>query len=151
MAGITAVSSSFTLGSGSAIPDNSVSGFKNKEQVSLGVTPSPSTILWSISKPYGSNITSKISDVNSYNPVFTPDKSGVYTVSCLVNGSDTYVLRINVAETSISTFLSSIHFIPTPNVSVTAPKSGGILFWSQDSDKLSIKNTDDTVDEIQVL
>ncbi len=151
MAGITAQSASKSLLSGETIPDNTTTNFLVKEQISLGISPSPQTVLWSISKPYLSNTTAYISDNTSYNPVFTPDKDGIYTVSCLVDSTTTYVLRINVLNVSEVTRLSSLHLMPCSSAQIVPPNSGGVLFWSSDTDSLSIKYPNNSVEEVQTL
>lgn len=148
MAGITAVSATTTLGASETLPDNSISDFVSKEQISLGLSGSPTTALWSLSKPSRSGSATGFDDDTSLRPKFSPDVDGVYVISCLVDGATTYVLRISVLQTSIVNTISCLHFLPCANSQIPTPNSGVNLFYSSDSDSLSIKLSNGTVEEI---
>lgn len=149
MAGITAVSATTTLGASEALPDNSVSDFVSKEQISLGLSGSPTSATWSLSKPSRSGSACALDDDTSLRPKFSPDVDGIYVVSCLVDESTTYVLRISVAQTAIINTISCLHFLPCANSQIPTPSSGVNLFYSSDSDSLAQKRSDGTVQEIQ--
>jgi hypothetical protein len=149
MSGITAQSATTTLASGSTQADNTTSGYVTKEQIVLGVTGSPVSVLWSLSKPYNSNPACSISDPYSLTPVLTPDKEGIYTISCVVDGATQYILRISAVDTSAVSTISSIHLLPSQDVQIPTPRSGAIIFFSSDSNSLAVKLIDGTVEEIQ--
>lgn len=145
MSGITAVSATKSVDAGSTTVDNSVIGFVSKEQISLGLTGSPTTALWSISKPINSGSYCTISDENSVNPVFTPDVEGIFTVSCLVDGSTTYILRFSIVNIAVTSAISAIHFLPCLNSQIPTPSSGVTVFFSSESGQMSKKSTNGTV------
>lgn len=151
MSGITAQSASRSVLAGGTSPTNTASGFLTKEQISFGITGSPLSAVWSVSKPHNSGTYVNISNAISLNPVLTPDKEGVYVISCLVDGVTTYTLTLGVVESSVVSTISSIHFLPCFNVQITAPRSGYTLFYSIENDGLSVKLPDDSVKEIQFL
>lgn len=145
MSGITAISATKTLGAGDTISDNTVSGFVSKEQISLGITGSPIDALWSISKPSTSSSACKLDDVTSLRPKFSPDVDGVFVVSCLVDGSTTYILRFAITNTAVTSAISAIHFLPCLNSQIPTPSSGVTVFFSSDSGVMSQKLTNGTV------
>ncbi len=141
MSGITAVSATTTLDAGSTTADNTVSGFVSKEQIALGLTGSPATALWSLSKPSTSGSSCRLDDETSLRPLFSPDVDGVFVVSCLVDGTTTYVLRFSVVSTAITSAVSAFHFLPCLNAQVPTPSSGRTIFFSIDSGVMSQKVT----------
>lgn len=145
MSGITAQSATKTLAAGDTVVDNSVSGYVSKEQISLGLTGTPTTALWSISKPNTSGSSCQIDDDTSLRPKFSPNAEGIYVISCLVDGITTYVLRIYVVSVAVTTSISAIHFLPCSNAQIPTPRSGVTQFFSSDSGVMSQKLTDGTV------
>ncbi len=148
MSGITAVSATKTLSSGDTTEDHSVSGFVTKEQISLGLTGSPLIALWSLSKPTTSGSSCQLTSESSLTTKFTPDTEGIYTLSCLVDGTTQYVLRISALRVSTISTISAIHLLPCANSQIPTPQSGVILFYSSDSEKVSIKLSDGTTEDI---
>ncbi len=148
MAGITAISATKTLGSGDTSADNTTSGYVSKEQISLGLTGSPVTALWSLSKPNASGSSCQLDDETSLTPKFSPNVEGMYVVSCLVDGSTTYILRISAVDTTITSAISAIHFLPCLNSQIPTPRSGRTVFFSSDSGAMSQKLPDGTVSSL---
>ncbi len=113
------------------------------------MTGSPTEILWTLSKPLNSGIACSLDDPTSLRPLISPDVEGIYVLSCLVDGATTYTLTISIANVSVVSVISAIHLLPARNSQIPTPRSGGIIFFSSDSDSLSIKFNDDSVEEIQ--
>ncbi len=151
MAGITAQSATKTHAAGSTSADLAVSGFVTKEQISLGVTGTPGTCQWSLSKPSNSGSGCALDTPNQIICKFSPDVDGLYTVSCLVDGVTTYVLRIAVLNISNISFLSVVHLLPCTDSQVPIPRSGIMLYFSSNTNLLSIKKSDGSIDEVQTL
>ncbi len=151
MAGITAQSATKTHAAGSTSADLSISGYVTKEQISLGVTGTPTTCQWSLSKPSNSGLGSGLDTPNQLTCKFTPDVDGLYTVSCLVDGATTYVLRIAALNVANISFLSAIHLLPCADSQVPVPRSGIMLYFSSETNMLSIKKSDGSIDEVQTL
>lgn len=151
MSGITAQSATKTLGSGDTSVDNSTFGYVTKEQISLGLTGSPTTALWSLSKPSNSGAACLIDNSTSLSPLFSPDVEGTYVITCVVDSSITYVLRIDIVNVSVVSVISAIHILPCQNSQIPVPRSGVTIFFSSDSDGLAIKLSDGSVEEIQTL
>lgn len=151
MAGITAISATKTLDAGGTTPDNAVGSYITKEQISLGLTGSPLSAVWSISKPSSSGLGSKLVSTTALTSAFTPDTEGIYTVSCLVDGVTTYILRIGVLSVANVSAISCLHLLPCSSSQIPVPRSGVMLFYDLDSEKLSIKLPDDSVQEVTTI
>lgn len=145
MAGITAVSATKTLDSGSTTADNTATGFVSKEQISLGLTGSPLSALWSLSKPNGSGSACRLDDESSLRPSFSPDVEGTFVASCLVDGATIYVLRFAIVNIATTSAISAIHFLPRSNSQIPTPSSGVTVFFSSDSGVMSQKSSAGTV------
>jgi hypothetical protein len=141
MAGILANSASETMTAGDTSVDNSRSGYVVGERVTLSVTPTGTTYVWGLAKPSGSTSRSDLSDTTSASPVFVPDYSGTWTITCVVDGSTAYVLRITATAVAITSVANAHRFSPTQNNSIPAPSLGLTLFCSSDaSDELRVKD-----------
>ena len=145
MSGITAQSATTTLGAVDTTPTNTVSGFVSKEQIALGLTGSPTSALWSVSKPSNSGAASVLIGETGISALFSPDVEGTYVISCLVDGVTTYTLVLPVVNTAFTSALSAIHFLPCSNAQIPTPRSGVTVFFSSDSGVMSQKTTSGTV------
>lgn len=129
MAGILANSASKTMTSGSA--DNSVSGYLVGEQIVLTVTPTGTNYVWAIAKPSGSaTARSNLDATTGASAKFTPDAEGYFTVSCVVDSTTTYTLRIAAQAIGTVTYHSASNFSPLNNAQVPAPALGHTWFHS---------------------
>jgi hypothetical protein len=129
MAGILANSASKTMTSGSA--DNSVSGYLVGEQVVLTVTPTGTDYVWAIAKPSGSaSARSNLDATTGASVKFTPDAEGYFTVSCVVDSTTTYTLRIAAQAIGTVTYHSASNFSPLNNAQVPVPALGHTWFHS---------------------
>lgn len=147
MSGITAISASKILGADDTTPNNSTSGYVTKEQISLGLTGSPLTAQWSLSKPSISSSACQLTSDDSLATLFTPDQPGLYVISCLVDGVTTYTLSISALAISTVTAVSAIHLLPSADSQIPTPRSGVIIYFSSNSNKVSQKLNDGTVEE----
>src|SRR6185369_9656961 len=111
MAGISAASVTKThAASGS---DVAATGFLSREQIALSATPSGSGYSWSIALPSDSSPgRAALDDDTDATPKFTPDVPGFYTVTVVVGGSTTYVLRIAAVARGVARQCEAINFAP---------------------------------------
>ena len=149
MAGITAVAVTGSLLAGDTLADKTVTGFITKEQVTLGVTGSPTTLLWTLSKPSNSGTACRLSNVSASSPVFTPDVEGNYVVTCTVDSITFYRLTMSIVSIANTSTISALRFLPMTHAQVPAPRSGSTLFFSSELSKLAIKLPDDSVAGIE--
>lgn len=144
MAGIGAASVTKTHAASGA--DVTTTGFLKNEQVTLSADISGSGYAWSIAFPSDSAAgRAALDDDTSATPKFTPDVPGFYTVSVVVDGTTTYVLRIAVVAVAIARQLEAMNFAPLANTQVPTPIAGVTLYYSTDSSKLVVKDTSGTV------
>lgn len=143
MAGILANSASQTMVSGDTSADNSVSAYVAAETVTLSATPTGSTYVWGLSIPSGSSVArSALNSTTLASPTFRPDVAGSYVVTCVVDSTTTYVLRIRVVQSAITTSLESIRHSPILSASVTAPSVGAAVFYDSSLGRLRQKLPD---------
>jgi len=147
MAGIMANSASATMVSGDTAADNTASGYLTKERISLSVTGG-STFVWSLSKPSASGSAVALQTPTAATSGFAPDADGYYVVTCLVDGTTLYVLRLAIADVSPVATMTALRFIPVANATVPAPAAGATLFYSIEEDALAQKLPNGTVSAI---
>ncbi len=139
MAGINA-SSSTTVFTNTGI-DASTSGFLSGEIIALTDSISGTDYLWALSVPSGSNALrvgfAGETDATAY---FTPDVSGVYTVTLVVDGV-THVLRIAAANIALSNTLEGIRLQPVTDAQIPTPPAGATFYWSSTQGALSMKDS----------
>lgn len=146
MAGILANSASVTMTAGDTAADNTRAGYVVNEQITLSVTPTGTTYAWGMAKPGGATSRSDLSDTTSASIVFVPDYAGTWTITCLVDSTTTYVLRVTATAVAITSVANAHRFSPTTNASIPAPATGLTLYCSSDaSNKLRIKNPSGSV------
>ena len=145
MSGITAISPNGLVDAGSSSPVNTASGFLTKEQISFGLTGSPMSAIWSLSKPSTSGSACSIIGASSLNPVLTPDTEGVYVVSCLVDGSTTYVLTLSIVASSSVSTISALHLLPADPVQIPTPRSGATVFFNLLTSEIAAKYPDGNI------
>ena len=125
--------------------DKSVSGYITGEQIVLTTNPTGTTYVWAATKPAGASGRSSLSAADGASVVFTPDVEGVYLVTCTVDGSTAYVIRIACVQIGVVSFLGAIRFLPLANTQVPTPSSGVSVYFSSDAGALVQKRTDGTV------
>lgn len=146
MAGILANSASVTMTAGDTLTDNTRAGYVVNEQVTLSTTPTGTTYVWSMAKPSGATSRSDLSDTSSASVTFVPDYAGTWTITCIVDGATTYVLRITATAVAITSVANAHRFSPVTNNSIPSPATGLTLFCSSDaSNQLRVKNTSGAV------
>lgn len=141
MAGILANAASATMVSGDSAADKSVAGYVVNESIALSVTPTGTTYVWTMSKPSGATSRSDLTDDTAATCSFTPDTSGVWLVSLVVDSTTTYVIRIAATATAVSFTYEALRFTPKLNSTVPTPSVGAAVFQSSDSGLLSRKST----------
>lgn len=152
MAGIMASSATETMVSGDTAADNSHAGYIASEMTTLSVTPSGSSYSWGQSIPSGSaTARSGLSSTTDASPTFTPDVAGEWVVTCLVDGTTTYVLRLSVTAIATTTMAEAFRLQPVADSAVSAP-AGSILalYNSSTQNGLAVKNSDGTVYTVDV-
>lgn len=146
MAGILANSASVTMTAGDTAVDNTRAGYIVNEQITLSVTPTGTTYAWGMAKPGGATSRSDLSDVTSASITFVPDYAGTWTITCVVDGSTTYVLRVTATAVAITSVANAHRFSPTTNSSIPTPATGMTLFCSSDaSNQLRAKTSSGTI------
>jgi hypothetical protein len=151
MAGILANSPSKTMVSGDAGVDQSVTGFITGERIVLGAVPAGVSYSWGLSVPAESAVArSRLSDSTAAAPTFTPDVTGVYVLTLLVDGT-TYVLRLSVRQVAISQFSEVLRFTPIADSQVPAPALGRAVYFSETQGALVEKRPDGSVHVITTV
>jgi hypothetical protein len=150
MSGILANSSSKTMIAGDTAVDQTTSGFVELDEISLSTTGTPTSYAWGIAKPAASTDRAVLSSRTDASPVFTPDVEGYYTVTCVVNGTTVYILRIAVARVGTVSTLSVLRFTPLTDASVPTPATGRSVYFSIDAGAMVEKRPDGTVHTIDV-
>ncbi|HEX5076143.1 MAG TPA: hypothetical protein VFW03_23220, partial [Gemmatimonadaceae bacterium] len=120
MSGINAASTTKTHSASGA--DVATTGFLAREQITLSATPSGSGYAWSIALPSDSSpAAAALDDATDATPKFTPDVPGFYTISVLVDGATTYVLRVAVVAVGTARQCEAINFAPLLDSQVPTP------------------------------
>lgn len=146
MSGITASAASKVLLAGSTSTDKSLGGFVTGEMVTLGVTPSGTSYTWGQSFPAGSSqARAALSATTGATVSFVPDVSGVHVITVLVDGTDSYTLRLAVTSTAISQLTECIRQTPKANASVPVPAIGLTSFFSDELSQLAVKDPSDRI------
>lgn len=146
MAGILANSASATMLAAATSDDNAVGGRVTGEQITLTVSPSGTDYAWSWSIPSSSSpARSALSADTGASVTFTPDVAGVFTVVCVVDGTDSYTLRITVTSTAISQLVEAIRQTPKVDATVPAPALGLTTYFSDTLSQWAGKDPSDRV------
>lgn len=146
MAGILANSATQTMLDGDTAVDKVVTGYLLGEQITLGVTGSPTSLEWGQAVPSGSApARSVLSSTTSAAPRFTPDVAGYYVITCNADGAP-YVIRISVLAVAASVAREAILLMPVDASQIQAPAAGIVLFC--DGDDLKFKDSSGTVSTV---
>ena len=142
MAGILANSVSATMVSGDTAADKSVTGYLRNERVTLGVTPTGSAYAWTLSAPAGSSAAKcALTDDDVAAPVFVPDVAGTYVITCTVDATTSYAMRLTVLNVAAADVIEAIRLTPRTDAQVTAPSVGVVLYYSSTQSSLAIKTS----------
>lgn len=142
MAGILFNSGSLTTSSGDTSADAAFSGAITGERGVLSTYPTGTTYSWAIAAPSASTVArSALSSTTTAAPTFTPDVAGEYVITCTVDSTTDYVLRLSVTSTAVSQLVEAIRLSPKTNASVPTPSAGVMLFYSSDENALCVKTT----------
>ncbi len=146
MAGILANSASKTMEAGDTSADAVVSGFVTGERIVLGTNPTGESYSWGLSVPSASAAArSGLSSATDAAPTFTPDVAGTYVVTCTVDGTTTYVMRIAVVAVAVTVANQALRFSPVADAAVPAPAIGITLYYSSDHTALVVKDSENNV------
>ena len=143
MAGILANSASVTMSVGT--PDNTQAGYVENEAVTLSTNPAGTTHEWGLAKPQGSTALGDLSATTGTGIQFIPDEHGTWTITCTVDNTTAYTLRISVTAVAITHHANGSRYMPVTNNSIPTPATGVTVFYSSDDDRLSYKDTTGTV------
>lgn len=147
--GILANSTSVTMTTSTS--DDVSSGYILNEQVRLTLTVSGTTWLWSQSIPNAAGPSrSALDSYTSATPKFIPPAAGVYVLTCLVDGTTTYVLRIGVTATASVSVDQVIRLSPVTDTQVPAPAVGVSLYFSSTQNALVVKDTTGAVKTVDL-
>jgi hypothetical protein len=138
MAGIRANSASVTMTSDAV--DNTQAGYVTNEQITLLTNPTGSSWSWGLAKPSGATSRSDLSGTTAAGPTFTPDVAGTWTITCTVDSSTVYTLRVTVTAVAVTSVANGHRFSPVANASIPTPALGETLFVST-TDGLATKDT----------
>lgn len=151
MAGILCNSASKTMVSGDTSAEDVETGYLAGERITLATSPSGTNYVWGLSVPTTSAVRrSQLSSSTAAAPTFTPDVAGMYVVTCVVDGSTTYVCRLDVTSAAVPTTYDAIRLPPKTDASIQAPAAGAILYYSSDQDAFCIKLPDDSVSTVDL-
>jgi len=146
MAGILANSASKTMTVGTA--DNAVSGYLEREQIVLTTNPTGTTYAWAIALPSGAtSARSGLSAASGDSVTFTPESAGTYTVTCTVDGTTSYTIRVGCEPLAVVDSVDAVRFTQRADSTVTAPTNHAALalYNSTDQGGLVTKNYAGTV------
>jgi hypothetical protein len=145
MAGIMANSATETMVAGDTSVDKAVSGYLTRETIALTLTGSPTSARWSLAKPTTSGSITRLSETDELSTSFSPDVEGYYTVTCVIDDTTSYVLRVAVAQIAAVSTLTTVRLMPLADAQVPAPATGQTLFFSSDVESLVAKDSTGTV------
>lgn len=151
MAGILANSVSRTMLAAETAADKAVSGYITNEQITLTVSPTGTDYLWSQAKPAGSSARSDLSASTGASVVLTPDVEGYYLVTCIVDSTTTYVIRMAVVNISAVSTLGAMRLTPNEDAQIPTPPLGVTLYFSSDQSALCFKDSSGVVNVIEVV
>lgn len=139
MAGINAQSSSSSHTNDGV--DSSTTGFLAGEPVTLTDSVSGTIYSWSLSLPNGSNaLRVGLSGEDEATAYFTPDVTGTYTATLIVDGV-THVLRIGAVDIAVTPTLAGVRLQPVANSQIPTPIAGVTFFYSSTEDAFAVKDS----------
>lgn len=146
MSGVIANSASRPMLGAETSADKSVSGYVAGERITLSTTPTGTDYAWSIAQPSSSSTArSALSAETGASVTFTPDVGGTFMVTCIVDSTTTYVIRMTVQAATVSEPVEALRLSPRTDASVPAPAAGVTLYYSSTQGALCIKTTADAV------
>lgn len=148
MAGILANSVSVSHTSSTA--DDTNAGYLNQERITLTTLPTGTTYQWAMSKPVASGAVAKLSSDSAASVSFIPDVAGYYVITCTVDSTTFYVLRISVTDTVAATAREALRLQPKADAQIATPSSGVALYYSSTQDALAIKDSSGNVHTVDI-
>jgi len=141
MAGIIANSVSKPMVGGDTSADKVSTGYVAGERVSLSVTPTGTTYQWASAAPSGSSSArSALSDDGGASVTLTPDVAGAYLVTCIVDGSTVYVIRLTAQAAAVAEPVEAVRFSPRADETIPAPAAGFTMYYSSTHGALVVKD-----------
>lgn len=151
MAGIIASSASKAMVSGDTSASDVETGYVAGEQITLSTSPAGSAYSWGIAIPAGASAAATaLSSTTAASPTFTPEQgiSGEYVITCTVDSSTSYVIRLTVVSAAPRTVTGGIRMLPRTAASITAPSTGEVEFYDSTLSRRRAKNSAGTIRDI---
>jgi hypothetical protein len=126
-------------------PDNTQAGYVENEAITLSTDPAGTTYEWGLAKAQGATTRSDLTATTGTGIQFIPDTHGTWTITCTVDGTTSYTLRISVTAVAITHHANGLRLMPVANNSIPTPATGVTVFYSSDDDRLSYKDTSGVV------
>jgi len=149
MAGILANSASVTMIAGT--PDGTEPGFIENEAVTLSTLPSGTTYEWGLAKPQGATSRSDLTATTGTGIQFIPDVAGTWTITCTVDGSTAYTLRITVLQVAVTTWAHAYRLPLIADASVPAPATGATMYLSEERVSVALKVPSGVVYSLELI
>jgi hypothetical protein len=151
MSGILANSSSRPMLGAETAADKSVSNYVAGERITLSTTPTGTAYAWSLAAPTSSSVArSALSAETGASVTFVPDVGGTFMVTCVVDSTTTYVIRMTAQSAAIAEPVEAIRFSPRTDASIPAPAAGVAMYYSSDQDALCVKDPDGDVSTVDL-
>jgi hypothetical protein len=151
MAGITANAASKTLAAGDTSADKVVTGYVLREEITLTTSPLGSSFSWSLAKPSTATVRSDLNDDDAASVRFTPDVEGYYTVTCTVDSTTLYILRIGVTARANAIVAEAQRWMPAYTTTVATPPAGLSAHYGTDEGLLLTLNASGVVGLLGLL
>lgn len=145
MAGIIAASVSRPMLGAETAADKATSGYITLETITCSTTPTGTNYVWSQTKPAGSTVRSDLSASTGASVTFTPDIEGQYLVTCVVDSTTTYVIRMAAVNISAVSTVGTIRLLPLADSQVPTPATGRTVYYSSTQNAVVEKRPDGTV------
>lgn len=145
MAGILANSVSVTMGAGDTAVDKRISGFVTNEQITFSTTPTGTAYVWGLTKPADATVRSDLSASTGASITMTPDANGYYMVTCTVDSTTVYTIRMAVADVTPAYVTGASNYTPRDDTTIPTPATGLTLFVDEADGELKTKDSSGTV------
>jgi hypothetical protein len=132
-------------------PDNTQAGFIDNEAVTLSTLPTGTTYEWGLAKPQGATARSNLTATTGTGVQFIPDVAGTWTITCTVDGTTAYALRISVLQVAVTTWAHAYQLPLIADASVPAPATGATFYYSSDRTAVALKVPSGDVFSIEII
>lgn len=130
----------------SSTEDDVKAGYLDQESITLTLSETGSTYLWSLASPVDSEQQGVIRGETTATAQFVPDVAGYYVVTCLLDGVSTFILRISVTSSVVETVREALRLQPKEDDQVAAPAVGLVVYCSStQGNVLCVKDSSNVV------